>query len=108
MLRMVELLFGWLSSLLKSRRRLQAENLVLRHQVNILRRRPPGRTRLSNPDRLVFVWLYRLCPSVAAVPLEMRFQGQPLSSGTTFVWRREGRAYLITNWHNATGINPTT
>jgi hypothetical protein len=38
----------------------------------------------------------------------MRFQGQPLSSGTAFVWRREGRAYLITNWHNATGINPTT
>ena len=64
MLRMVELLFGWLSSLLKSRRRLQAENLILRHQVNILRRRPPGRTRLSNPDRLVFVWLYRLCPTV--------------------------------------------
>src|ERR1700674_3087792 len=61
---MIELLFGWLSSLLKSRRRLQAENLVLRHQVNILRRRAPGRTRLSNADRLVFVWLYRLCPTV--------------------------------------------
>jgi hypothetical protein len=59
----VELLFGWLSSLLKSRRRLQAENLVLHHQVNILRRPAPRRIRLSNLDRtvfVVFVWLYGL------------------------------------------------
>jgi hypothetical protein len=47
-----------------SRRRLQAENLVLRHQVNILGRRASRRLRLSNTDRLAFVWLYRLCPSV--------------------------------------------
>jgi hypothetical protein len=45
--------FGWLSSLLKSQRRLEAENLVLRHGVNILRRRSPGRARLSSLDRLV-------------------------------------------------------
>jgi transposase InsO family protein len=64
MLGMVELLLGWLASLLKSRQRLQAENLVLRHQLNILRRRAPGRARLSNSDRLGFVWLYRLCPTV--------------------------------------------
>jgi len=50
-----------------SRRRLEAENLVLRHQVNILRRRAPKRLRLSNLDRLIFVWLHRLCPVVADV-----------------------------------------
>jgi hypothetical protein len=61
---MVALLLRWLTSLVKSRRRLQAENLVLRHQVNILRRRASRRLRLSNADRLAFVWLYRLCPSV--------------------------------------------
>src|SRR6516225_8443674 len=61
---LLELLVHWLSSLVKSRRRLQAENLVLRHQVNILRRRASRRLRLSNADRLAFVWLYRLCPSV--------------------------------------------
>ena len=61
---LVELLFGWLASFLRSQRRLQAENIVLRHQVNILRRRAAGRMRLSNVDRLVFVWLYRLCPAV--------------------------------------------
>ena len=39
MLGMVELLLHSLASLVKSRRRLEAENLVLRHQVNILLRR---------------------------------------------------------------------
>jgi hypothetical protein len=55
---------NWLASLVKSRRRLEAENLVLRHQVNILRRRAPRRIWLSRADRLAFVWLYRLCPAV--------------------------------------------
>jgi hypothetical protein len=64
MLGMVELLVHWLSSLVKSRRRLEAENLVLRHQLNILRRKAPRCGRLSNADRLTFVWLYRFCPSV--------------------------------------------
>jgi hypothetical protein len=41
MLGMIELLLHWLASLVKSRRWLEAENLVLRHQVNILRRRAP-------------------------------------------------------------------
>ena len=48
----------------ESRRWIEAENLLLRHQVNILRRPPSRRLRLSNADRLAFVWLYRLCPSV--------------------------------------------
>ena len=61
---LLELLVHWLSSLVKSRRRLEAEKLVLRHQVNILCRRSSGRLRLSNADRMAFVWLYRLCPSV--------------------------------------------
>ena len=64
MLGMVELLLHWLASLVKSRRQLKAENLVLRHQLNILRRRASRRMRLSNADRLAFVWLYRLCPAV--------------------------------------------
>jgi len=64
MLGRIELLLDWLASLVKSPRRLQAENLVLRHQVNILRRRAPRRMRLSSADRLAFVWLYRLCAAV--------------------------------------------
>ena len=62
---MVELLLVWLVSVAKSRRRLEAENLLLRHQLNILRRMAPRRLRLSNADRLAFVWLHRLCPAAA-------------------------------------------
>ena len=72
MLEMVELLLQWLASLVKSRRRLEAENLVLRHQVNILRRRASRRLRLSTADRLAFVWLYRLCPSIVDVATIVR------------------------------------
>jgi transposase InsO family protein len=43
---------------------LQAEILVLRHQLNVLRRRSPRRVAVSNVDRVVFVGLYRLAPKV--------------------------------------------
>jgi hypothetical protein len=56
MLGMLELLLYLLASLVKSRRRLEAENLVLRHQLNIQRRRASRRLRVSIADRLAFVW----------------------------------------------------
>jgi hypothetical protein len=43
---------------------LQAEILVLRHQLNVLRRRSPKQVAVSNFDRLVFIGLYRLAPKV--------------------------------------------
>src|SRR5215470_10099490 len=43
---------------------LQAEILVLRHQLNVLRRRSPKRVALGNIDQLVFAGLYRLAPEV--------------------------------------------
>src|SRR6266404_2276584 len=54
----------WLVSCFKSKARLQAENVVLRHQLNVLRRMVRSRTRVGTFDRLVLVWLYRLFPSV--------------------------------------------
>ena len=83
MLRMAALALGWLASLVKSRRRLQAENLVLRHQLNILRRQASGRVRMSNADRLAFVWLYRLCPAVVDVVTIVRPE-------TLIRWHRRG------------------
>jgi hypothetical protein len=59
MLGMVELLLHSQTSLVKSRGRLQAENFVLRHQLNVVRWRAARRLRLSNADRLTFVWLIR-------------------------------------------------
>ncbi|MSO71737.1 MAG: integrase, partial [Alphaproteobacteria bacterium] len=64
MLTIVKFLWSWLELLLKSRRRLEAEIVVLQHQLNILRRSAPRRIFLSNADRLAFVWLYRLRPAV--------------------------------------------
>ena len=57
-------LWWTVGSRFKSRERLEAENLALWHQVTVLRRLAPGRLRLRGSDRLLFVWLYRLWPSV--------------------------------------------
>src|SRR5215475_2043869 len=50
--------------LFRSRSALQAEILVLRHQLNVLRRRSPKRVTVSAIDRRVFAGLYRLAPEV--------------------------------------------
>ena len=41
-----------------------AEILFLRQQLLVLRRSAPARLRLRNSDRLIFVWLYRLFPTL--------------------------------------------
>src|SRR5262245_17505455 len=48
----------------KSPRRLEVENLFLRHQLSIALRRAPPRLRLSGSDRALMVWLTRLWPSL--------------------------------------------
>ncbi|MGA9795975.1 MAG: integrase core domain-containing protein [Rhizomicrobium sp.] len=48
----------------RSQEELKAENIVLRHQLNVLRRKAPGKARLRSLDRALFVWLYRLFPSL--------------------------------------------
>src|SRR5258705_587468 len=56
-----------LASPFKSKLRLEAENAVLRHQLNVLRRRLHGRVRLTNHDRWFFIQLYRCVPSILQV-----------------------------------------
>src|SRR5882762_1789545 len=48
----------------KTRARLEAEIVLLRHQLNVLRRRIPSKPKLAVADRLLFVWLHRLFPSL--------------------------------------------
>ena len=84
---LVKLIFGVLASLFKSRAKLEAENLVLRQQINVLRRRMPKRPDLNNTDRLLLVWLYRWFPCVL---------GAIVRPETIIRWHRAGfRAY----WH---------
>jgi hypothetical protein len=52
------------AGLFRSRAALQAEVLVLRHQLNVLRRKAPTRTTFSAVDRIVFAGFYRLAPGV--------------------------------------------
>ena len=54
------------ANLFKSRRRLEAENVLLRHQLNVALRRSPARLRLSGIDRVLLVWLARLSTRLRA------------------------------------------
>ena len=56
-----------LASPFKSKSRLEAENMALRHQLIVLRRKVKGRVRLTNNDRWFFVQLYRWFPSILQV-----------------------------------------
>src|ERR1700730_5334501 len=58
------LIWSALVLLFRSRASLAAEILVLRHQINILRRHSPKRQTFSAMDRLIFAGLYQLAPTV--------------------------------------------
>ena len=76
-----------LIGLFRPRTALQAEILVLRHQLNMLRRKSPQRLTFANVDRLVFVGLYRLAPGVLDALKILKPQ-------TVIRWHRAGlRAY---------------
>ena len=73
--------------LLRSRSALTAENLVLRQQINVLRRSAPKRLCFRGMDRLIFVGLHRLFPDVRSALAIV----QP---NTLVRWHRSGfRAY---------------
>src|SRR5471032_2124206 len=76
-----------LASIFRSRAKLEAEILVLRQQINVLRRWAPKRLHLNNTDRFLFVWLYRWFPSTAGALAIVRPE-------TIIRWHRVGfRAY---------------
>ena len=77
------LLWTALTSLFRSRERLEAEILVLRQQINVLRRKSPKRSVFRTFDRLVFVGLYRLVPGILDALAIVRPQ-------TVVRWHRTG------------------
>jgi hypothetical protein len=87
MLAILYLLGTFVANLLTSRRRLEVENLFLRHQLNIALRRTPHRLRLRGSDRTLLVWMTWLWPSL----LGLSHIVQP---ATILRWHRAGfRAY---------------
>jgi hypothetical protein len=90
-----ELIGCAVTGLFRSRVALEAEVLVLRHQLNVLRRKCPKRVAFSNIDRLVFAGLYRLAPGVLDA-LKI------IKPETVIGWHRAGfRAYW--RWKETTG-----
>jgi hypothetical protein len=64
MLSILHLLGTFVANLFKSRRRLEVENLFLRHQLNIALRHTPQRLRLHGSDRASLAWMTWLWPSL--------------------------------------------
>ena len=94
---LLKLILSVLASLFKSRAKLAAENLILRQQINVLRRRTPKRPYLKNTDRFLFVWIYRWFPSVLEAVAIVRPE-------TVVRWHRAGfRAYWRWRSRNRVG-----
>src|SRR5262249_52775541 len=67
----------------RSRASLEAEILVLRHQLNVLRRKSPKRSTFGRIDRLIFAGLYSLAPNLLSTLAIVRPE-------TVIRWHRAG------------------
>ncbi len=87
MIGILKLILAFSFGLFKSEARLEAENTYLRHQLGVLRRKTSRKITLCNWERFVFVWLYRLYPSL--------LESTHIINPQTIVrWHRQGfRAY---------------
>ena len=73
----------FVADLFKSRCQLEAENLLLRHQLTIALRRAPPRLRLLGSDRALLIWMTRLWPSLLGAV-------QVVQPETILRWHRAG------------------
>src|SRR5476651_1107303 len=71
------------ANMFKSRCRLEAENLFLRHQLNIALRRAPPRPRLHGSDRALLVWITWIWPNLLDL-------AQVVKPETILRWHRSG------------------
>ena len=83
MLAILRLLAVFIANLFKSRRRLEAEILFLRHQLSIALRQRPARLPLRGSDRVLLVWMTRLWPSLLGMV-------QVVEPATILRWHRAG------------------
>jgi hypothetical protein len=80
---LIFLLLNLGASIFKPKSRLAAENAALRQQLIVLQRQVRGRAQFTNSDRLFFIQLYRLFPSVLKAMTIMRPE-------TVMRWQRAG------------------
>ena len=87
MLALMQLFVAFVSNRFKSPRRLEIENLYLRHQLNIALRQTRHRFRLKGADRALMVWMTWLWPSILSL-------SRVVQADTILRWHRAGfRAY---------------
>src|SRR6516164_7963328 len=93
MIEFLRLILHIIASFFKPRTKLVAEILVLRQQLNVLRRQVSKRPQLSNGDRFLFVWLYRWFPSVLGAIAILRPETiiRWHHAGFRSYWRRRSR-----------------
>ena len=73
----------FVADLFKSRIRLEAENLFLRHQLTIALRQAPSRLRLRGGDRALLIWMTRIWPDLLGF-------AQVVQPETILRWHRTG------------------
>ena len=83
MLAFFHLLVTFVANLFRSRRRLEVENLFLRHQLNIAMRRAPHRLRLRTSERALLVLMTWLWPSLLGL-------SRVVQPDTILRWHRAG------------------
>jgi len=93
MIDLLKLLGGLLVGVFRSHAAREAEMAFLRQQLVVLQRSAPARLRLRSADRLIFVWLYRLLPSLleAAVVFKPETLVRWHRSGFRLYWRCKSR-----------------
>src|SRR5277367_6568082 len=93
MIDLLKLLGGLLVGVCRSHAAHEAEMAFLRQQLVVLQRSAPARLRLRTTDRLIFVWLYRLFPSLleAAVVFKPETLVRWHRSGFRLYWRWKSR-----------------
>jgi hypothetical protein len=83
MIAILSALVSLLSFRFRSRASLELELVALRHQVIVLRRHRPRRLQLHSADRLLWAWLYRVCPRVLGAMVLVK-------PATVVKWHRQG------------------
>ncbi len=83
MLGFLQLLGTFVANPFRSRRRLEVENLFLRHQLNIALRGAPHCLQLHGSDRALLVWMTWLWPSLLSL-------SRIVQPDTILRWHRAG------------------
>jgi hypothetical protein len=83
MIDLLKLLGGLFVGVFRSHAAREAEMAFLRQQLVVLKRSAPARLRLRPADRVIFVWLYRLFPSLREAAVVFK-------PATLVRWHRSG------------------